>query len=84
LDQLPTGTPVNANALRSLETFLNGWLDPISGPSGLLAYNEAIIIGFQVTIGSGESDVTAFVKDYRLSTPRPNPIYDWTWEFTTA
>ena len=44
----------------------------------------AVITGFQVTIGGGESFVTAFVKDFLVSTPRPNPIYNWEWTFATA
>lgn len=71
--------------MRSMETFLNGWLSPLAANvGGPRAYEEAVIIGFQVTIGGSEPDATTFVKDFKLSTPRPNPIYDWTWEFTTA
>ncbi len=64
---------------------MNGWLSPEAADyGGPRAYDEAVILGFQITIGGSEKSATAFVKDFKLSTPRPNPIYDWTWEFSTT
>lgn len=48
---------------------------------GYQAINDAIIQGFQLTIGSSESAVTVFTANYEVSTPRPDPIYSWSWEF---
>lgn len=67
--------------LRDLKTFVEGLLAQPAGSAGYRAINDAVITGFQLTIGSGENGVTAYTADFRVSTPRPNPIYSWAWDF---
>lgn len=38
-------------------------------------------MGMQLSIGGGENGVTAYTADMSVSSPRPNPIYSWTWNF---
>jgi len=55
---------------------------PIQPPTA--TYNNimsAVIVGFRLDIGSSEAGTTAFTGDFKVSTPRPDPIYSWSWDF---
>jgi hypothetical protein len=42
---------------------------------------DAQIVGFRLDIGSFERNTTALTGEFKVSTPRPNPIYEWSWDF---
>ena len=67
--------------LRNLKTFVDGLLAQPVGSPGYRAINDAVITGFQLTIGSGESPTTAYTAEFKVSTPRPSPTYSWSWDF---
>jgi len=76
-----SGYTTGSSVLRDLRTFVEGLLaQPVDSP-GYKAINDAVITGFQLTIGSGENGVTSYTADFKVSTPRPNPIYSWAWDF---
>lgn len=48
---------------------------------GYTNIQDAVIVGFRLDIGSFERNATGFTGDFLVSTPRPQPIYSWTWNF---
>jgi len=48
-----------------------------------MAYDDAVIVGFQLGIGSGEAYVTAFVNTVQVKYQSPNvPFTQWDWKWT--
>lgn len=49
--------------------------------AGYQNIQDAVIVGFNLGIGSGERATNGFTGDFQVSTPQPNPIYSWSWNF---
>ena len=74
----PAGWKTNDEYRRSLATYVqslsNATLTPAAAQE---AINDAIIVGFQINIGSFNPRVTSVVTDLRIQAG----AYDWTWQF---
>lgn len=83
---LPTpllpGMNAGAGTSRNLKTYADGLKNQPAGSAAQKAYDDTVIVGFQLGIGSGESFVTAFVNSVNIKYTDPQGTkWDWKWTF---